>query len=672
MNQLNPRQREAVLHIDGPLLVLAGAGSGKTSVITKKIAYLIEKCGISAQHIAAVTFTNKAAREMKERVAKLVSGPAAKGLTVSTFHNLGLTIIRKEYKACGFRPGFSIFDDTDTKSLLKDLMHRESDVDNDMVDLVQSAISNLKSDLIEPEKAMQLAQSPQEMMIANVYAAYDRSLRAYNAVDFDDLIRIPTRLFMTNQAVREKWQKQIRYLLVDEYQDTNTSQYELVKILVGMHGKFTVVGDDDQSIYAWRGAKPENLNLLQTDFPNLKVVKLEQNYRSTGLILNAANKVISNNPHVFEKTLWSDMGYGDPIRLVRCPSEDAEAERIATEIIEHRLRHGAHYGDYAILFRGNHQSRLMEMKLQQFQVPYKLSGSTSFFAKTEIKDILCYFKLIVNPTDDTAFLRIINTPRRQIGPSTLETLTEYAAKRHLSLMACCSEFGLEQIMSPVALDKLKRFAHWLNNIARRCHSEDPIQAIKEMVHDLDYESWMHQTSNTPAQAERRMKNVWILIDMIERMLDKANEQGDEMDFETCIGRLLLRDMLEQQEQDDELDQVQLMTLHASKGLEFPYVYIMGLEEEILPHRNSIEANTIEEERRLMYVGITRAKRNLTMTLAAKRRQYGETSETTPSRFLEELPVDDVDKEGFGGERTQEQIQARGQSALAGLRSLMGK
>lgn len=672
MNQLNPRQREAVLHIDGPLLVLAGAGSGKTSVITKKIAYLIEKCGISAQHIAAVTFTNKAAREMKERVAKLVSGPAAKGLTVSTFHNLGLTIIRKEYKACGFRPGFSIFDDTDTKSLLKDLMHREGDLDNDMVDLVQSAISNLKSDLIEPEKAMQLAQSPQEMMIANVYAAYDRSLRAYNAVDFDDLIRIPTRLFMTNQAVREKWQKQIRYLLVDEYQDTNTSQYELVKILVGMHGKFTVVGDDDQSIYAWRGAKPENLNLLQTDFPNLKVVKLEQNYRSTGLILNAANKVISNNPHVFQKTLWSDMGYGDPIRLVRCPSEDAEAERIATEIIEHRLRHGAHYGDYAILFRGNHQSRLMEMKLQQFQVPYKLSGSTSFFAKTEIKDILCYFKLIVNPTDDTAFLRIINTPRRQIGPSTLETLTEYAAKRHLSLMACCSEFGLEQIMSPVALDKLKRFAHWLNNIARRCHSEDPIQAIKEMVHDLDYEAWMHQTSNTPAQAERRMKNVWILIDMIERMLDKANEQGDEMDFETCIGRLLLRDMLEQQEQDDELDQVQLMTLHASKGLEFPYVYIMGLEEEILPHRNSIEANTIEEERRLMYVGITRAKRNLTMTLAAKRRQYGETSETTPSRFLEELPADDVDKEGFGGERTQEQIQARGQSALAGLRSLMGK
>ncbi|MCP5325507.1 MAG: DNA helicase Rep [Oceanospirillaceae bacterium] len=672
MNQLNPRQREAVLHIDGPLLVLAGAGSGKTSVITKKIAYLIEKCGISAQHIAAVTFTNKAAREMKERVSKLVSGPAAKGLTVSTFHNLGLTIIRKEYKACGFRPGFSIFDDTDTKSLLKDLMHREGDLDNDMVDLVQSAISNLKSDLIEPEKAMEMAQSPQEMMIANVYAAYDRSLKAYNAVDFDDLIRIPTRLFMTNQAVREKWQKQIRYLLVDEYQDTNTSQYELVKILVGMHGKFTVVGDDDQSIYAWRGAKPENLNLLQTDFPNLKVIKLEQNYRSTGLILNAANKVISNNPHVFEKTLWSDMGYGDPIRLVRCSSEDAEAERIATEIIEHRLRHGASYGDYAILFRGNHQSRLMEMKLQQFQVPYKLSGSTSFFAKTEIKDILCYFKLIVNPTDDTAFLRIINTPRRQIGPSTLETLTEYAAKRHLSLMACCSEFGLEQIMSPVALDKLKRFAHWLNNIARRCHSEDPIQAIKEMVHDLDYEAWMHQTSNTPAQAERRMKNVWILIDMIERMLDKANEQGDEMDFETCIGRLLLRDMLEQQEQDDELDQVQLMTLHASKGLEFPYVYIMGLEEEILPHRNSIEANTIEEERRLMYVGITRAKRNLTMTLAAKRRQYGETSETTPSRFLEELPADDVDKEGFGGERTQEQIQARGQSALAGLRSLMGK
>ncbi|WP_396588139.1 DNA helicase Rep [Bermanella sp. R86510] len=669
MNHLNPRQKESVLHIDGPLLVLAGAGSGKTSVITTKIAYLIEQCGMPARNIMAVTFTNKAAKEMKERVGKLVQGKATNGLTVSTFHNLGLNIIRKECKHLGIRPGFSIFDDGDTKSLLKDIMHREHDADGDMVDMVQRAIGSLKNDLIEPEQAIALANSAQEVLIAQTYAAYDRSLKAYNAVDFDDLIRIPTVLFQTNQEVRERWQKNTRYLLVDEYQDTNTSQYELVKMLVGLHGKFTVVGDDDQSIYAWRGARPENLSLLKNDFPNLKVVMLEQNYRSTGLILNAANQVISNNEHEFVKTLWSDKGYGDAIRIVKCKNEDNEAERIATEIIEHRLRHNGKYRDYAVLFRGNHQARLMEMKMQQYQIPYKLSGSQSFFAKSEIKDIMSYLKLIVNPTDDAAFLRIINVPRRQIGPSTLEKLTEYSGKRHISLLTAVTEMGLEQHLSPLALDKLQRFGNWVSNTTKRCFTEDPVQSIKELVYDIDYEAWLHQTSNTPNQAEARMKNVWFLIDNIQRMMDKAEENGDEIDIEDAVAKLVLRDMLEQQEQEDELDQVQLMTLHASKGLEFPYVWIMGLEEEILPHRNSIEAETIEEERRLMYVGITRAKQNLTLTLTAKRKQYGEQLEPTPSRFLEELPKDDVEWEGFG-ETSQEQKKVRGENALASLKNLM--
>ena len=671
LNHLNPRQKESVLHIDGPLLVLAGAGSGKTSVITTKMAYLIEQCGIPARNITALTFTNKAAKEMKERVGKLVQGKAASGLTVSTFHNLGLNIIRKECKHLGLRSGFSIFDDGDTKSLLKDIMHRDHGADGDMVDMVQSEIGNLKNDLIEPEQAIAMANSPQETLVATTFAAYDRALKAYNAVDFDDLIRIPTLLFMNNEAVRTKWQKNTRYLLVDEYQDTNTSQYELVKILVGMHGKFTVVGDDDQSIYAWRGARPENLSLLKKDFPDLKVVMLEQNYRSTGLILNAANKVIENNEHEFVKKLWSDKGYGDSIRIVRCKSEDNEAERIATEIIEHRLKKNGKYSDYAVLFRGNHQSRLMEMKMQQFQIPYKLSGSQSFFAKSEIKDIMSYLKLIVNPTDDAAFLRVINIPRRQIGPATLEKVTEYAGKRHISLMTATSELGLEQMLTPLAADKLKRFGTWLNNTTKRCYTEDPVQSIKEMVHDLDYEAWLHETSNTPNQAEARMKNVWFLIDNIERMLDKAEENGDEMDIEEAVSKLILRDMLEQQQEDDELDQVQLMTLHASKGLEFPYVWIMGLEEEILPHKNSIEADTIEEERRLMYVGITRAKQNLTLTLTSKRRSYGESFEPTPSRFLEELPKDDVVHIGFG-DTPPEQKKATGESSLAALRNLMGK
>ncbi len=672
MNHLNPRQKEAVLHIEGPLLVLAGAGSGKTSVITTKIAYLIEQCGISARYITALTFTNKAAKEMKERVSKLVHGKAARGLTVSTFHNLGLNIIRKECKHLGLRAGFSIFDDGDTKSLLKDIMHREHGAeDNDLVEVIQQAIGALKNDLIEPEQAVEQAQTPQEILVATSYRAYQRALKAYNAVDFDDLICIPAILFLTNQEVRERWQKQTRYLLVDEYQDTNTSQYELVKILVSMHSKFTVVGDDDQSIYAWRGAKPENLNLLQTDFPTIKVIKLEQNYRSTGLILNAANKVIANNEHVFEKTLWSDKGYGDPIRVVRCKSEDNEAERVATEIIEHRLRHQKAYSDYAILFRSNHQARLMEMKLQQYQVPYKLSGSQSFFAKSEIKDIMSYLKLIVNPTDDGAFLRVINVPRRQIGTSTLEKVTEYAGKRHISLMTATTEIGLEQMLTPMAMDKLSRFGKWLNNTTKRCFTEDPVQSLKEMVHDLDYEAWLHQTSNTPNQAEHRMKNVWFLIDNIERMLNKAEEKDEEMTLEDAVGKLILRDMLEQQEQEDELDQVQLMTLHASKGLEFPYVWIMGLEEEILPHRNSIESDDVAEERRLMYVGITRAKLNLTLTLTAKRKQYGEVSEPDPSRFISEIPQDDIHYVGFA-KATEEEKKASGESALAGLKNLMGK
>jgi ATP-dependent DNA helicase Rep len=671
VNHLNPRQKESVLHIDGPLLVLAGAGSGKTSVITTKMAYLIQQCGIPARNITALTFTNKAAKEMKERVGKLLQGKAASGLTVSTFHNLGLNIIRKESKHLGLRSGFSIFDDGDTKALLKDIMHREHGADDsDMVDMVRSEIGKLKNDLIEPEHAIALAKSPQEILVATSFAAYDRSLKAYNAVDFDDLIRIPTMLFKNNEAVRTKWQKNTRYLLVDEYQDTNTSQYEMVKILVGMHGKFTVVGDDDQSIYAWRGARPENLNLLKTDFPNLKVVMLEQNYRSTGLILNAANQVISNNEHDFVKKLWSDKGYGDSIRIVRCKGEDNESERIATEIIEHRLRRNTKYSDYAVLFRGNHQSRLIEMKMQQFQIPYKLSGSQSFFAKSEIKDIMSYLKLIVNPTDDSAFLRVVNVPRRQIGPSTLEKVTEYAGNRHISLMTATTELGLEHMLTPIAADKLQRFGTWIGNTTKRCYTEDPVQSIKEMIHDLDYEAWLQETSNTPNQAEARMKNVWFLIDNIQRMLDKADDNGDEMGIEEAVSKLILRDMLEQQEDDDELDQVQLMTLHASKGLEFPYVWIMGLEEEILPHRNSIEAETVDEERRLMYVGITRAKLNLTLTLTSKRRSYGENFEPTPSRFLDELPKDDIEREGFG-DTPPEQKKARGESALAGLKNLMG-
>ena len=668
LSQLNPRQREAAKYIDGPLLVLAGAGSGKTSVITRKIAYLIGVCGIKAHHIAAVTFTNKAAKEMKERVMTLVGRGGARGLTVSTFHNLGLNIIRHELQAAGYKSGFSILDQDDCKGIIRDVMHREHGDDGDMLDMIQNEISNLKNDLITPEKAIQMAASPQEQLIAQTYSVYQRMLKAYNAVDFDDLIMAPTILFQNNPEVLTRWQKKIRYLLVDEYQDTNTSQYELVKLLVGHRTGLTVVGDDDQSIYAWRGAKPENLSLLKKDFPTLKLVKLEQNYRSTGLILNAANKVIDNNPHEFDKKLWSDMGYGDPIKILKCRNDDVEAERIATEIVERRLRYGCGYRDFAILYRGNHQSRNIEMKLQAYQVPYKLNGGQSFFGRNEIKDIMAYLRLLINPSDDAAFLRVVNTPRREIGPSTIEKLSEYATMRGISMLSATTEMGLEQQLTPKAVDRLRRFGNWLERITRNAYTDDPIAAIKEMIEDIDYEGYLHQDSGTPHQAERRMKNVYFLVDQIQKMIDKAEEIGDECTIEDAVGKLILRDMLEQQEQEDENDQVQLMTLHASKGLEFPHVYIMGMEEELMPHRNSIEADTIEEERRLMYVGITRAKRTLTLTYAGKRRQFGEAMDTTHSRFLDELPPDDIIWEGKT-ETSPEESKKRGQDTLDSLMNL---
>lgn len=670
MTQLNPRQKEAVLYIDGPCLVLAGAGSGKTSVITRKIAYLIEQCDIPARHIAALTFTNKAAREMKERAGKLVKGSAAKGLTVSTFHNLGLNIIRREHKALGFKPGFSIFDAEDARSLLKELMLKDGDLDSDHLDLVQHQISNWKNDLVTPARALSIAQSQGEQTIAMIYLRYNQALRAYNAVDFDDLILVPVELFQNNAEVLTRWQRKIRYLLVDEYQDTNSSQYLLVQLLVGNRGALTVVGDDDQSIYAWRGARPENMGLLKQDYPNLRVIKLEQNYRSTSRILRVANHLIANNPHEFDKALWSEMGLGDPIRVIRCKNEDAEAERVAAEIITQRLRKQYKFRDFAVLYRGNHQARLLEMKLQQHQIPYKMSGGSSFFAKTEIKDVMAYLRLIINPDDDNAFLRVINTPRRQIGTSTLEALGNYASERQVSLFAALDEIGLQGRIPEKNLERIQRFAHWLKQVARNCMGDNPVNAIREMLNDIDYEGWLHQNSASSKAAEKRMENVFYLVDSLQKTLDKTAGDDDEEDsrIEDAIAKLVLRDLLERQEEEDTSDQVQLMTLHASKGLEFPHVFMVGMEEDLLPHRNSIEDNNIEEERRLAYVGITRAQRTLSMTLAAKRKQFGEMSETTPSRFLDELPADDVEREGFG-EQSEAKNLARGEETLSSLLNL---
>ncbi|WP_425055951.1 DNA helicase Rep [Pseudomonas abyssi] len=666
MSRLNPRQQEAVEYISGPLLVLAGAGSGKTSVITRKIAYLVKECGIRAQHIIAVTFTNKAAREMKERVGLLLRGPDARGLTVSTFHNLGLNIIRKEHQRLGYKPGFSIFDQQDATALITDLMHKDYGAE-DGIEGIQAQISNWKNDLILPDEALAKAKTPQEQTAASVYMHYQRTLKAYNAVDFDDLILIPVVLFRDNPDVLEKWQFRIRYMLVDEYQDTNASQYLLVKMLVGTQARFTVVGDDDQSIYAWRGARPENLALLKEDFPHLKVVMLEQNYRSTSRILRAANTLIANNPHVFEKQLWSELGYGEPLRVIRCRNEEAEAERVAVEIQNQHHQHKRAWRDFAILYRGNHQARLIELKLQHHQIPYHLSGGTSFFSRQEVKDLMSYLRLLVNQDDDNALLRVINVPRREIGPATLEKLGTYANERQITMYQACTEMGLGERLDARYTEKLQRFITWLDGIRRQCYEGDPIETLRRMVLDLDYENWIRQNCSSDEIAAKRMGNVWFLLDSIKSILEK--DDSGESNIEDAIAKLVLRDMLERQEEEEDADRVQLMTLHASKGLEYPHVFIMGMEEEILPHRSSIEADSVEEERRLAYVGITRARKTLAFTFAAKRRQFGEVIDCAPSRFLDEIPPEDLEWEG-SEEAPVEQKQARGKAALSNLRDML--
>ncbi|HAQ25707.1 DNA helicase Rep [Stutzerimonas nitrititolerans] len=667
MSRLNPRQQEAVNYVGGPMLVLAGAGSGKTSVITRKIAYLIQQCGIRAQYIVAVTFTNKAAREMKERVSSLLRGGEGRGLTVSTFHNLGLNIIRKEYAKLGYKPGFSIFDEGDIKALLTDIMQKEYAGD-DGVDEIKGYIGSWKNDLITPEQALAEARNPKEQTAAIVYTHYQRTLKAYNAVDFDDLIMQPVKLFQDHPEVLEKWRNRVRYMLVDEYQDTNASQYLLVKLLVQERAHFTVVGDDDQSIYAWRGARPENLMQLKEDFPSLKVVMLEQNYRSTSRILKCANILIANNPHAFEKQLWSEMGHGDPIRVIRCRNEEAEAERVAMEILTLHLKTERPYSDFAILYRGNYQAKLIELKLQHHQIPYRLSGGTSFFGRQEVKDLMSYFRLLVNPDDDNAFLRVINVPRREIGSTTLEKLGNYATARKISMYAACDEIGLGELMDSRFTDRLSRFKHYMDNLRQQCAQHDPIAALRSMVMDIDYETWVRSQTSSDKAADFRMSNVWFLIDALKNTLER-DEEG-EMTIEEAIAKLVLRDMLERQQEEEEgAEGVQMMTLHASKGLEFPYVFIMGVEEEILPHRSSIEADTIEEERRLAYVGITRARQNLAMTFAAKRKQYGEIIECMPSRFLDELPPEDLEWEGQE-DAPVEVKAARGNDALAAMRAML--
>lgn len=668
--RLNDAQQEAVEYVSGPCLVLAGAGSGKTRVITNKIAYLVRECGYKARQIAAVTFTNKAAREMKERVGQTLGKAEARGLKVSTFHTLGLSIIKKHVLQLGYKAGFSLFDDKDTLSLLRDLTEIDYDGDKDLLSALQSRISNWKNDLVMPEAALKIAQGDIEVEQAKYYVQYASHLKAYNALDFDDLILLPTLLLKTNQAVREKWQSMLKYLLVDEYQDTNTSQYELVRLLVGQRARFTVVGDDDQSIYSWRGARPQNLVLLQKDFPSLKLIKLEQNYRSSGRILHSANILIQNNPHVYDKRLFSELAYGESLKVVVSKNEEHEAEKVVAELMAHRFMNNTAYGDYAILYRGNHQSRVFEKVLMSNRIPYKISGGMSFFGRTEVKDIMAYLRLLVNQDDDNALLRVINTPTRGIGRATLEKVGHFSNANKIGLFEACCHDGLKSILGTSAYQSVSSFSRWVVEAADNMDRGDTIGVLRDFIKAMGYEEWLYEQSASPKAAEMAMANVSTLFSWVNDML-----QGDELEppmtLVEIVNRLILRDMMERGEDDAEADQVQLMTLHASKGLEFPYVYMVGMEEGLLPHQSSIDEDNVDEERRLAYVGITRAQQELVFSIARERRQFGEIIQPEPSRFLYELPQDDVQWEFQKKKPSAEERQEKGERSIANLRNLLG-
>nr|WP_294863989.1 UvrD-helicase domain-containing protein [uncultured Pseudogulbenkiania sp.] len=658
--QLNPPQRAAIHYLDGPLLVLAGAGSGKTRVITFKIMHLIREAKMDARNIAAITFTNKAAREMLERVTKLMTPAEVRGLTVSTFHSLGMQILRQEAPHLGYKPQFSILDAYDAGKIISDLLRTTA---KDEVRKVQSQISLWKNDFKSAEEALTLAENEWERICATTYLAYQDTLTAYQAVDFDDLIRLPVELFRSNEEVLQKWQHKLRYLLLDEYQDTSTCQYQLVKLLTGVRGMFTAVGDDDQSIYAWRGANMENLRLLQQDFPKLKIIKLEQNYRSTARILRAANSVISNNPKLFEKQLWSELGLGEPIHVIRCKDEEHEAEVVVQRLLAHKFECRTEFKDYAILYRGNYQARIFEQALRNQRIPYQMSGGQSFFDKAEVKDVIAYMRLITNPDDDPAFIRALTTPKRGVGAGTLEKLGAWAGERKKSLFAAAHEEGFRLQVQHAQLEPLTQFCDFINHLQYRALREPAGELAQEMLKAIGYETWLYDSEDSPRAAETKWKNVQEMVAWLARKGEADNKNLIEL-----TQLIALITMLEGRD-EGELDAVHMSTLHASKGLEYPHVFLVGCEEGILPHSESVENGMIEEERRLMYVGITRAQRSLTLTHCVKRRRAGEWQFVDPSRFIDEINGDDL--RHFGKPGAEPVVsKSEGKSRLASLSAML--
>jgi ATP-dependent DNA helicase Rep len=658
---LNPQQRAAVLHCEGPLLVLAGAGSGKTRVIVEKIAHLIQSGRHPARRIAAITFTNKAAKEMRERVARRIRGDAADGLTISTFHALGLRILQVEHEKAGLRRGFSIFDSDDTLAQVKDLMPGAKP---DAVQAMQALVSNIKNAGLSPEQAAEAARSAREHEAASLYARYQARLAAFNAVDFDDLIRLPVQLLETDADAIAGWRERIGYLLVDECQDTNDAQYRLLKALAGPKADFTCVGDDDQSIYAWRGANPENLAQMARDYPSLVVVKLEQNYRCSNRVLRAANALIAHNPHEHLKTLWSANDDGERIRVWECRDAGHEAERVAGEIQFQHTLHQAPWSEFCILFRGNHQSRALEKALQLLRIPYHLSGGTAFLDRGEVKDALSWLRLVANPEDDAAFLRAVQSPNRGVGQTSLARLAELARNAHLPLSRAAESIGLLKQLQPRVANALGAFA----DIVRGLRADAAQLPPSELVRRLNEKSGLVAALREQCKSEELFR---IRRGNLDELADWFDGGGEQRGRGTGPGELAAQlALLGHADKGDPGNQVRLMSLHAAKGLEFRFVFIVGMDDNTLPHEASIDEGRLDEERRLLYVGITRAKQQLWLSYALEAQRWGAKLKLAPSRFFDELPAAELQRDGADPVADAARKQERAKAGFASIRALL--
>jgi ATP-dependent DNA helicase Rep len=655
---LNLAQQEAVNFMHGPCLVLAGAGSGKTRVITHKIGRLIQ-AGMPASEIAAITFTNKAAAEMRERAKKLI-GKSARGVVICTFHALGVRMLREDGGVLGLKPQFSILDSDDVTSIIKDA---GGTTDVATARQWQWTISAWKNTGLNAAQAQAQASGDEEQLIARVMALYEERLTAYQSVDFDDLISLPLKLLREHEAVRAKWQKAMSHVLVDEYQDTNATQYEVLKLLVGARGHFTAVGDDDQSIYGWRGATLDNLKKLPVDYPRLRVIKLEQNYRSTSAILRAANNVIAPNPKLFPKTLFSELGEGEPVRVVDCDSEEHEAERVVARI--QSLRAGAElqaggaqhkdWKDFCVLYRANHMAKPFEKAFRKAQIPYKVSGGQSFFDRTEIKDLCSWMVLLVNNDNNAAFIRSIKTPKRGIGHTTLGALSTFADQSKLSMFEALFSNSLSSVLPAKAVGSLHEFGRYLNDLEYRAKrtvgAEDARAFLTTWLKEIDYEKHIYDSEDSEKVAAARWTNV---MDFCDWMAQRCGGQID--DASGAVMSAPTKTMLEVvqtiallstiSEREGDQDVVTLSTLHASKGLEWPHVVLAGVNEGLLPFKLEDEngnaddlALRLQEERRLMYVGITRAQRTLAVNWLRRRKKGRDTVAGVPSRFIAEMGLD---------------------------------